>query len=176
MRFFLTLSLCILLFQSAFADELTVGVQAPLFTLKKQDGLDFQLKDRTGKWTVLYFYPKSETPGCTKQACSFRDNIHKIQKLNADVIGVSINSVEEQKGFKEHHQLNFDLLADQEGTVTELYGAKRAQAQMAQRWTFILDPKLIIRNINKDVDPVKDAVQVAAKIAELQKETRKQKK
>ncbi len=155
---------------SSFAKELKVGDQAPMFSLKKQDGQEFKLDDRKKLWTVLYFYPKSETPGCTKQACAFRDNIDKIRNQKTEVFGISINTVEDQKNFKSKHQLNFDLLADTDGQVTELYGAKMPIIKMAKRWTFILDPDLKIRSINKDVDPVKDADQVAIKIKELQSE------
>lgn len=151
-----------------YAKELKIGETAPAFSLKKHDGQDFKMEDRKKSWTVLYFYPKSETPGCTKQACAFRDNIDKIRNLQAEVFGISINSVEDQKNFKSNHQLNFDLLADTDGKITELYGAKMPLLKMAKRWTFIVDPDLKIRAINKDVDPVKDAEQVATKLKELQ--------
>lgn len=150
------------------AADLTVNSSAPGFSLKNQDGKDFNLEARKGKWTVLYFYPKSETPGCTKQACAFRDNLKKIQALGADVVGISINSVQDQAQFKTHHNLNFELLADEEGKVTELFGAKMIGMKMAKRWTFILDPKLAIRAIDKDVDPVKDADRVANVLKTLQ--------
>ena len=153
------------------AADLKEGDLAPTFKIKDQKGQEFDLQDRKVKaqWTVLYFYPAAETPGCTKQACAFRDGIEKIRKLNADVIGVSINSVEDQAGFAKHHNLNFTLLADEDATVTKLYGSKMPILKMSKRWTFILDPQLKIRAINRDVDPVKDATQVAEKIESLQK-------
>ncbi len=150
------------------AAELTEGSQAPNFSLQNQKGEKFDLQSRKGTWTVLYFYPKAETPGCTKQACAFRDNIEKIRKLGAQVYGVSVNSVEEQSQFTKNHNINFDLLADSEAKVTELYGAKMPVVKMAKRWTFILDPELKIRSIDKDVDPIKDANRVAEKMKTLQ--------
>lgn len=150
------------------AEEIQLGQTAPLFILKNQSGKDFSLASRKGHWTVLYFYPKSETPGCTKQACAFRDSLSKIRTLGAEVFGVSVNSVEDQAKFRTNHKLNFDLLAD-DGKVTELYGAKMPVVKMAKRWTFVLDPELKIRAIDKDVDPVKDPDRVAEKLKEFQK-------
>ncbi len=155
------------LFQSVTAAEVSAGNPAPLFTLTAMDGKVFELSSRKGQWTVLYFYPKAETPGCTKQACAFRDNIKKIRNLGAEVFGVSINSVKEQADFAKNHNLNFVLLADERGKVTELYGTKMPLVNFSKRWTFIIDPNLIIRDIDKDVDPIKDADRVAEKIVEL---------
>jgi len=157
------------LFQTVTAAEVSVGNPAPLFSLTAMDGKGFELASRKGQWTVLYFYPKAETPGCTKQACAFRDNIKKIRNLGAEVFGVSINSVKEQADFAKNHNLNFILLADEKGKVTELYGTKMPLLNFSKRWTFIIDPNLIIRDIDKDVDPIKDADRVAGKIAELKK-------
>jgi len=168
MKLFLNLIILFLSLQ-IHAVVLKEGDNAPLFTLKNQDGKEISLQSRQGKWTVLYFYPKSETPGCTKQACAFRDSINEIRKLNADVIGVSVNSVAEQAEFKKHHNLNFELLADEKGTVTDLYGAKMIVVTMAKRWTFILNPELKIKSIDRDVDPVKDATHVLEKLQSLQK-------
>lgn len=149
--------------------DVSVGSKAPLFDIKTHTGANFSLKSQKGKWTVLYFYPKAETPGCTKQACAFRDNIKKITTLGTEVYGISTDDVAAQAAFHKNHQLNFTLLADSEGKVAEMYGSKMPVMKMSKRWTFILDPELNIRAINKDVDPVKDAEQVAQKITELQK-------
>ncbi|NDC38883.1 MAG: peroxiredoxin, partial [Proteobacteria bacterium] len=148
--------------RSVAAEAPMVGTNAPMFTLKNQSGKDFSLLSRKGAgWTVLYFYPKAETPGCTKQACAFRDSIKKIRALNAEVFGISTDTVEAQGAFHKHHQLQFDLLADPEGTVVSQYSGKILLLGMAKRWTFILDPNLVIRAIKKDVDPALDAQQVA---------------
>jgi peroxiredoxin Q/BCP len=151
--------------------DISVGAKAPLFQTQTHLGQDFSLASQKGRWTVLYFYPKAETPGCTKQACAFRDSIDKITALKADVYGISTDDVSAQKSFHEKHHLNFTLLADPDGKVTELYGSKMPVLKMSKRWTFIIDPNLTIRSLNKDVDPAKDSEQVAVKIKELQKNT-----
>ena len=149
--------------------ELKVGDAAPTFELKNQDGKIFALSSRVDQgWTVLYFYPKAETPGCTKQACAFRDSVEKIRALKAEVYGISADTVEAQLGFHQHHKLTFDLLADPDHKVIDSYGAKMPILSMSKRWTFILDPKLVIRAIDRNVDPVKDAAKVAESISKLQ--------
>lgn len=149
------------------APDVKVNDPAPLFSVKTQDGSDFNLASRKGQWTVLYFYPKADTPGCTKQACTLRDNIDKIRAQGADVFGVSADSVEAQAAFHKKHRLNFTLLADADDKVIEMYGVKMPMLKMAKRWTFIIDPDLKVRKIIKDVDPVKDSLKTAEQIAEL---------
>jgi peroxiredoxin Q/BCP len=155
--------------QALATEGIAEGTKAPLFELKNQAGAPFRLADRAGKgWTILYFYPKASTPGCTKQACAFRDAIKKIRELNAEVYGISIDSVADQLKFHKEHHLAFDLLADEKGSVTELYGVKMPVVKMAKRWTFLLDDSLVIRWIEKDVDPALDAQRVRDKIVSLQ--------
>lgn len=149
------------------AAELKEKDNAPHFTLQNQNGETFDLNARKGHWTVLYFYPKSGTPGCTKQACAFRDNIKKIRAQGAEVYGVSTNSVKDQAEFHKEQKLNFDLLADENGKVGDLYGAQMMVTKMSNRWTFIIDPDLKIAKIAKDVDPVVDSVKIADDIAAL---------
>lgn len=156
-------------FSAVEAADLKLNDPAPAFTLKNQDGKDFDLKSRAGHWTVLYFYPKAETPGCTKQACAFRDNIKKIRAQGAEVYGISGDTVEKQAGFHKSQRLNFDLLADPEAKVIEQYGAKMPMVAMSKRWTFIVNPELKIVSIDKDVDPVVDSEKIADQIAELKK-------
>ncbi|MBC7371215.1 MAG: peroxiredoxin, partial [Bdellovibrionaceae bacterium] len=98
MKFFnlIILSCAIFGFTSGAMAELKVNEAAPVFTAKTQENKDFDLNSRKGKWTVLYFYPKAGTPGCTKQACAFRDNIKKIRAQGADVVGISADTVAEQ--------------------------------------------------------------------------------
>jgi peroxiredoxin Q/BCP len=145
-----------------------VGDQAPRFTLKNQDGADFALESRAGKgWTVLYFYPKAETPGCTTQACTYSGVIDKVRALGAEVYGISADTVAAQKAFHENHALKFDLLADPEDKVISAYGVKRENSALAKRWTFILDSKLAVRAVEPDVDPVKDAAKVIDTITAL---------
>ena len=148
--------------------EPKVGDQAPGIKLQTHEGKSFDLQSRKGQWTVLYFYPKADTPGCTKQACAFRDSISEIRKLNADVFGISIDSVKDQAKFHEKNNLNFTLLADADGTVAKAYGTKMPLVPMAKRWTFLIDPDLRIRFIDDGVSPAKDAGNMAAKLKELQ--------
>src|SRR6185503_4837742 len=98
---------------SSLSFAIEVGNPAPLFSLKNQDGKIISLKDNKDKiWTVVYFYPKAGTPGCTTQACAFRDSVKAIEKEGAVVYGVSTDSVLALKEFQEKHHLNFDLLSD----------------------------------------------------------------
>lgn len=157
----------VFMLESVHAAELKVNDPAPLFVAKMQDGKDFDLKARKGQWTVLYFYPKAGTPGCTKQACAFRDNIDKIRAQGADVFGVSADTVEEQAEFHKTHHLNFNLIADPEDHVIDLYGTKMADKKLSKRWTYIVDPDLKIRVIAKDVDPVVDSEKIAEQISKL---------
>lgn len=151
------------------ADTLQVGQDAPLFQLMAYDGGEMRLIDRQNKgWTVLYFYPKAGTPGCTTQACAFRDAINAIRSQNAEVFGISTDDLVDLKAFHEKHKLSFSLLSDPDAKVTELYGVKIPVLNMAKRWTFIIDPALVIRQIDDDVDPALDAGRVAKSLKRLQ--------
>jgi peroxiredoxin Q/BCP len=152
------------------AADLKVGDNAPTFKAKTDTGAEFDLASRKGKWTVLYFYPKSGTPGCTTQACAYRDNIKKVQAQGAEIFGISADDVAAQAKFKKEHQLNFTLLADPNDDVINLYGSKMPIISMSKRWTFIIDPELKIRSIEKDVDPAVDALKTAEKIASFKNE------
>lgn len=161
---------CGLLFmQLATADPLKVGQTAPGFTLAAHDGGNISLSARQGQgWTVLYFYPKAGTPGCTKQACAFRDAIEQIRQQNAEVYGISTDELADLLAFHNEHKLSFSLLSDADGKVSEAYGVKMPLLNMAKRWTFIIDPQLVIRQINDDVDPAMDAQRVATMLKQLQ--------
>jgi thioredoxin-dependent peroxiredoxin len=156
---------------SGLGSDLKVGDPAPGINLKTDEGTDFDLHSRKGQWTVLYFYPKAETPGCTKQACAFRDSISQIRMLGAELFGVSSDGLEALKKFKANHNLNFTLLADPGLDAIKRYGTKMPLLRMSRRWTFIIDPDLRIRAIEKDVDPVLDAKRVAEMLEELKKRT-----
>jgi peroxiredoxin Q/BCP len=161
------ITLLLLWAHAAGAVELKPGDAAPLFTATAHDGATFDLAQRKGQWTVLYFYPKAGTPGCTKQADGFRDGIAVIREQGADVFGISTDTVESQAQFHKDENLSFTLLADPEGTVTEMYGAKMPVLTVARRWTFIIDPALTIRHVDRDVEPASDAQRVAAEIGRL---------
>jgi peroxiredoxin Q/BCP len=107
------------------ADWLEPPAKAPAFSLKATDGKTVKLSDFKGKTVVLYFYPKDDTPGCTKEACAFRDRLSEIQALGAVVLGVSADDVAKHVAFTEKYSLNFPLLADTDHAVCEKYGAWR---------------------------------------------------
>lgn len=150
------------------AEPLSIGHKAPLFQLLNEEGKTFNLASRAGQgWTVLYFYPKAGTPGCTTQACAFRDAIKQVRDQDAEVYGISTDEVSALADFHQKHRLNFILLSDPDAKVTESYGVKMPVLKMAKRWTFIIDPNLVIRDINDDVDPALDAKVVAERIQRL---------
>ena len=157
---------------SSFALE--VGNPAPLFSLKNQDGKIISLNENKSKmWTVLYFYPKAGTPGCTTQACAFRDSIKVIEKEGAVVYGISTDSVFSLKKFQDKHHLNFDLLSDDEAKISQAYDTKMPILTMSKIITFIIDENLMIRSIDENVDPAMDAKKVAAEIKELMRANKK---
>src|SRR5947209_3380042 len=116
-----------------------VGDKAPLIEGKDQDGKTWKLADVVGKKVVLlYFYPKDDTPGCTKEACGFRDQMSDLKKENVEVIGVSFDSPESHQKFIVRHSLNFPLLADTDGKITDAYGVKMNGRNMARRASFLI--------------------------------------
>src|SRR5580765_8160500 len=115
------------------------GDKAPLIEGKDQDGKTWKLADVVGKKVVLlYFYPKDDTPGCTKEACGFRDRIEDLKKENVEVIGVSFDSAESHQKFISKFSLNFPLLADTDGKIAEAYGTKMADRNMDRRVSFLI--------------------------------------
>lgn len=140
--------------QTSRADTLKVGDQAPLFSLPNQQDKTLSLEEFRGSWVVLYFYPKDETPGCTTEACSFRDNINRLIAQDAKVLGVSLDSVESHRKFAAKHKLPFDLLADVKGEVVSDYGAllDLKVIKFAKRHSFIIDPQGNIAKIYRSVD------------------------
>jgi peroxiredoxin Q/BCP len=150
------------------ASELKNGDTAPGFILQTDEGSDFDLESRRGKWTVLYFYPRAHTPGCTRQACAFRDNISQIRNLGAEIFGVSTDRVPTLVKFKKQHNINFVLLADPDLKAVKAYGTKMPLLKISRRWTFIIDPNFRIASTDKNIDPVLDAERVAKTLEELQ--------
>jgi peroxiredoxin Q/BCP len=148
------------------------GEAAPDFTLPDQEGKPVTLSSLRGRWVVLYFYPKDDTPGCTKEACSFRDNIVAIQHLNATVLGVSVDSVASHKKFSDKHKLNFQILADDQFNVTRQYGTltRFMGMQIAGRSTAIIDPKGTIRKLFPSVEPTDHAREIHQTLKALQAE------
>lgn len=159
----------VMITENTLANDVKLNEAAPVFKVKTHTGAEFDLNSRKGKWTILYFYPKAGTPGCTKQACAFRDSIKQIRELGAEVYGVSTDTIADQKNFHKEQKLNFDLLADVDGKVTQAYGSKMPLMNISKRWTFIIDPELKIRNIMKEVDPALDSERVVAELSKLKK-------
>lgn len=133
------------------------GEKAPAFTLKADDGRTVSLNDYRGKKVVLYFYPKDGTPGCTKEAKEFRDNIEAFEKENAVVLGVSKDSVDSHRKFKQKHNLPFTLLSDPDGIVLDQYGVWKKKSMFGrsfmgtERTTFLIDEQGIVKRIFKKV-------------------------
>lgn len=130
-----------------------VGKKAPDFSLLNQDDEKVSLKDFIGQKVVLYFYPKDDTSGCTKEACSFSDDLPKFSKMDAVILGVSPDSVKSHKKFAEKYKLKFDLLADEEKKVVEKYGVWKEKSMYGRKYmgvertTFIIDEKGKIKKI-----------------------------
>jgi len=139
--------------------------------LADQTGQLHSLEDYREQWVVLYFYPKDETPGCTTEACEFRDNIFAFRDLNAQILGVSLDDVDSHREFAENHSLPFPLLADINGIVSDAYGVKTRMFGMtvAKRQTFIIDPNGILVKHYEKVKPAGHSAQVIADLKTLVK-------
>jgi peroxiredoxin Q/BCP len=132
--------------------DVQLGSPAPEFRLQDQDGKWHQLKDYRGKWVVLYFYAKDQTPGCTTEAREFRDNIDAFGKLGAVVLGVSIDDVESHQKFAAKNSLPFPILADPNKVTVNKYDVM-SFVGVARRETFLIDPQGRVVNRYMDVDP-----------------------
>jgi len=155
---------------------LKVGRKAPAFTLKDQDGNKVTLKDDVkGHWTLLYFYPKDMTPGCTKQACSLRDASRKLKNRGVKVYGISADSAERHQKFIAKEKLNFPLLTDDEHTMMENYGAWGEKSMYGKKFmgikriSYLLDPEGTVRHAWAKVKTAEHAEEVLAKYDELAK-------
>ena len=131
-----------------------VGAPAPGFELSDQQGEVRRLQDYRGKWVVLYFYPKDDTPGCTTQACEFRDNIFAFRRLDAEIVGISLDDVASHQEFAEKYSLPFTLLADEGGEVAGEYGVLRnfGVVKLASRQTFLVAPDGTVARHYEKVD------------------------
>jgi len=146
------------------------GSAAPDFTLPSQEG-SVSLKDYRGKWVVLYFYPKDQTPGCSREAHNFQVDQPKYAERNAVVLGVSLDSVDSHKKFCAKEGLNFKLLADTDHKVTDSYGSltNLGLVKFAARHTFLIDPNGKVAKAYTSVDPLKHSVEVLAELDQLRK-------
>ena len=161
---------------------LNIGDKAPNFTLPDENGKMVSLNDYAGKWLVVYFYPKDDTPGCTKEACDFTDNRNEFAGLNAEVVGISRDDVDDHQKFIAKYDLNLTLLSDPGHAVHEAYGAWGTKINYGKeivgviRSTFIISPvgeiaalwKKVSVRVKRKSGEVKHANKVKEKLAELQ--------
>ena len=156
---------------SAKADTtLNIGDEAPAFELVDQYNKIHKLSDYQGKWLVLYFYPKDDTPGCTTEACNFRDDIFKLHALDAEVMGISLDSAESHAAFSEKYGLPFPLLSDSDASIAKKYDCLTSigPLKFAKRHTFIISPDGKLAKIYRQVKPKSHTAEVIAELELLQ--------
>ena len=173
MKATITALLALLISLPALAGEApTVGQAAPGFKLQDQNGDWHDLEDYRGSWLAVYFYPKDDTPGCTTEACNFRDNIYAFKGIGAEVVGISVDDVESHKDFSDKYKLPFVILADEEGTTAEAYGVLRdwKLIQIASRQSFIVGPDGVLAKHYEEVDPDTHTEEVLADLKALMAE------
>jgi len=160
------------MFNIARADVLEIDSAAPEFELQDQTGKSHFLADYHGQWVVLYFYPKDDTPGCTTEACSFRDEYRVLSALNTQILGVSMDSIESHANFSEKYSLPFPLLADIDGHVANQYGALASLGpiKFAKRHTIIISPMGKIKKVYRNVDPALHSEEVIGTLRILKSE------
>ena len=150
-----------------------VGTFAPDFSLPDHGGETRSLADYRGRWVVLYFYPKDDTPGCTTEACNFRDSPHSLEKFGVVVLGISKDSVASHAKFAAKYQLNFPLLSDEAHTVIAAYGAWQPKKFMGReflgtvRMTYLIDPEGKIVKVYPHVNPTQHTSEIAADLSSL---------
>jgi peroxiredoxin Q/BCP len=148
--------------------KVKVGDQAPDFDGPTSDGSRLGLKDFVGKKNVvLYFYPKDDTPGCTREACSFRDNLQSIRNMGAEIVGVSVDSVQSHSRFATKYELPFPLISDKETRIATAYGVLRDTGASTNRVTFLIDKNGKVAKIFPKVDVSKHTEEVVAALKEL---------
>ena len=146
-----------------------VGNMAPAFTLQDQNGEWHTLEEYKGQWLAIYFYPKDDTPGCTREACNFRDNIYAFKAIDAAVVGISVDDVESHKKFSDKYKIPFTILADDSSETAKAYGVLRDYKliKLASRQSFLVDPEGKIARHYADVDPDTHTDEVLADIKNL---------
>ena len=150
-----------------------IGQPAPSFTLPRDGGTDVSLADYAGQMVALYFYPKDDTPGCTTEACGFRDAAPDFKKLKAQVIGVSRDSVSRHDKFKAKYELNFPLVSDEDGKICEKYGTWIEKSLYGRKYmgidraTFLIDKDGVVRNVWHKVKVAGHVAEVAAALKAL---------
>jgi peroxiredoxin Q/BCP len=153
---------------------LKIGKKAPVFSLLDQNSEVKNLKDLTGKWAVIYFYPKDDTPGCTKEACMIAEVYKDFEKKDVTVFGVSKDSPKSHLKFAEKYNLPFTLLSDPEATMIQKYEAWKEKSMFGKKYmgidriTYVIDPNGKIAKVYEKVDPASHALQILADIKLLQ--------
>jgi peroxiredoxin Q/BCP len=147
-------------------DPPAVGSDAPAFNLQDQNGDWHTLESYSGQWLAVYFYPRDDTPGCTTEACNFRDNIYAFKAIGAAVVGISVDDVESHKKFADKYKLPFTLLADEKSEAAKAYGVLKDYklVKLASRQSFLVDPDGKIAKHYEDVDPDTHTDEVLADI------------
>lgn len=165
--------LLIATFAISAGDQPAVGSAAPGFNLQDQNGEWHKLADYAGQWLAVYFYPKDDTPGCTTEACSFRDNIYAFKAIGANIVGISVDDVDSHKKFSDKYKLPFTLLADEGGETSKAYGVLRDYMLMkiASRQSFIIDPDGIVVKHYEKVDPDTHTAEVLDDLKDLMAST-----
>jgi len=150
------------------------GILAPEFTLQDENGLEHSLSNYRGKPLILYFYPKDDTPGCTTEACNFRDDYSKYQEAKVVIIGISPDTSRAHKKFKNKFDLPFTLLADENHSVCDLYGTWGPKQFMGKsyegvlRTTFLIDSQGYIRKVFKNVKPAEHSAEVLEALSQVE--------
>jgi len=160
------------LFAGAQAAVPKTGTTAPEFTLPSQESASVSLKDYRGSWVVLYFYPKDQTPGCTREAHNFQVDQSKYSERHAVVLGVSVDSVDSHKKFCAKEGLNFKLLADRDGKVSGAYGSltNLGVVKFSKRNSFLIDPSGKVAKAYTGVDPARHSAEVLAALDQIRKQ------
>lgn len=154
--------------------ELQEGARAPDFELADAHGRVRKLSDYHGNWLVIYFYPKDDTPGCTQEACRFRDDYSAIRDLGVTVLGVSLDSSQSHARFTDKYELPFTLLSDPDGRTTQAYGAlwKFGPIKFAKRHTYVIDPFGRIARVYRKVSTSRHSAQIIEDMRELKRNAR----
>ena len=170
MKYMTTLLTFVLLFAGSAACSVSkaaptpsVGTLAPDVSGVNQDGKPWSLAAARGHGAVLlFFYPKDDTPGCTREACGFRDDMSSLSALGVTVVGVSFDSPESHREFIEKHNLNFDLVADTEGKIADAFGVRAANGRVARRVSFLIDRGGMVRHVTDSSNPAQHLEEMKA--------------
>jgi peroxiredoxin Q/BCP len=168
-RYLFGLFLTVVTLAACAGEPPAVGTAAPAFKLQDQNSEWHELSDYQGGWVAVYFYPKDDTPGCTTEACSFRDNIYAFKAIGAEVVGISVDDVKSHEEFSTKYKLPFTILADVEGKTAESYGVLTDYKLMkiASRQSFLVNPEGVIVKHYDTVDPDTHTEQVLADLQAL---------